>query len=113
MGIPTFVGAPATSAAAVEGARVGAVVCDPADVERMAGLFEDLWRDGARAWPPCPGPISYDGIAVQGDRLLRNGHAPASAGASGYGARALPPTVRATVIRPPQPLRSRPTGSTR
>src|SRR6266516_2920338 len=73
MGIPTLVVAPATSAAAV--------ACDPADVEGMAGLFEDLWRDGARAWPPCRVPISYDGIAIQVDRLLLNGHAPASAGA--------------------------------
>src|SRR5207253_8645437 len=106
MGIPTLVVAPATSAAAVEGARVGAVVCDPADVERMASLFEDLWRDGARAWPPCRVPISYDGIAVQVDRLLRNGHAPASAGASGYGGGSLPLTVCEPVIAPLQPIRS-------
>src|SRR5256886_17248776 len=106
MGIPTFVGAPATSAAAVEGARVGAVVCDPADVERMASLFEDLWRDGARAWPPCRVPISYDGIAVQVDRLLRNGHAPASAGAR-VGGGALPLTVFEPVDATLQPIRSR------
>ena len=95
MGIPTLVVAPATSAAAVEGRRVGAVACDPADVEGMARLFEDLWRDGARAWRPCRVPISYDRIAGQVDRLLRNGHAPA-AGAQ----------VTAGVIAPLQPLRS-------
>src|SRR5437764_583689 len=105
MGIPTLVVAPATSAAAVEGARVGAVVCDPADVERMAGLFEDLWRDGARAWPPCRVPISYDGIAVPVDRLLRNGHAPASAGTR-VGGGSLPLTVCEPVIAPLQPIRS-------
>ena len=106
MGIPTLVVAPATSAAAVEGARVGAVVCDPADVERMAGLFEDLWRDGARAWPPCRVPISYDGIAVQVDRLLRDGHAPASAGARVTAGGSLPLTVCEPVIAPLQPIRS-------
>ncbi len=72
MGIPTLVVAPATSAAAIEATRVGAVACDPADIEGMAGLLERLWDTGSRPWPRCRVPITYDAIAVQVDRLLRN-----------------------------------------
>src|SRR5207244_5152492 len=49
MGIPTLVVAPAGSASAVEGKRVGAVVCDSDDVDGIACLLERLWRDGGRA----------------------------------------------------------------
>jgi hypothetical protein len=72
MGVPTLVVAPADSAAAAEGKRVGAVVCDSGDVEGMASLLENLWRDGSRAWPPCPVPITYEEIAVRMDRLFRS-----------------------------------------
>lgn len=83
MGIPTLVVAPAHSAAAVEGKRVGAVVCDPADVEGIAGLLGQVWRDGSQPWPRCPVPISYEGIAVQVDRLLCNGLPAARSAAHG------------------------------
>jgi glycosyltransferase involved in cell wall biosynthesis len=72
MGIPTLVVAPAGSAAAVEGERVGAVVRDGADVEGMACLLERLWRDGSRE-PSCPVPITYEAIAPLVDQLLQGG----------------------------------------
>jgi Glycosyltransferase Family 4/Glycosyl transferases group 1 len=70
MGIPTLVVAPAGSAAAVEGNRIGAVVRDSADVEGIACLLEQLWRDGVRERSPCPVPITYDAIACLVDQVL-------------------------------------------
>lgn len=62
MGIPTLVLAPLDSASAVEGARVGAMVRDGADVEGIASLLERLWLDGPRE-RPCRVPITYEAIA--------------------------------------------------
>lgn len=70
MGVPTLVVAPADSAAAVEGTRLGAVVCDSGDVDGIARVLEQLWRDGARERPPCAVPITYDAIASLVDRVL-------------------------------------------
>ncbi len=70
MGIPTLVVAPADSAAGVEGGRVGAVVRDPADVEGIACLLEQLWRDDARRQTLCPVSITYEEIAPLVDQLL-------------------------------------------
>jgi glycosyltransferase involved in cell wall biosynthesis len=70
MGIPTLVVAPADSAAGVEGGRVGAVVRDPADVEGIACLLEQLWRDDSRRRSACPVPITYETIAPLVDQLL-------------------------------------------
>ena len=96
MGITTLVLAPANSAAAVEAKRVGALVCDTANVEGMASLLEHVWRDGAEGGGPrCPVPISYEGIAVQVDRLFRNGLPPAAVGApTSAGARGTPGALR-------------------
>jgi hypothetical protein len=70
MGIATLVVAPAGSAAAVEGARVGAVVRDGADIEGIADVLERLWHNGSREQSPCPAPITYEAIAPLVDRLL-------------------------------------------
>jgi glycosyltransferase involved in cell wall biosynthesis len=70
IGIPTLVIAPANSAAGIEGKRVGAVVRDADDVEGMVGVLEQLWRDGSRDRLRCPVPITYEGIALDVDRLL-------------------------------------------
>jgi hypothetical protein len=72
MGIPTLVVAPADSAAGVEGNRVGAVVRDSADVEGIACVLEQLWRDDSRRRSPCPVPITYEAIAPQVDKVLRD-----------------------------------------
>jgi len=71
MGIPTLVVAGADSAAAVEGARLGAVVCDPADVAGIACVLERFWRHDSRVRAPCPVPITYQAIAPLVDELLR------------------------------------------
>ncbi len=71
MRIPTLVVAGADSAAAGEGARLGAVVRDPADVEGIAGVLEQLWQDGAGRRSPGSVPITYEAIAPLVDELLR------------------------------------------
>jgi len=71
MGLPTLVVAEVDSAAGVEGSRLGATVHDPADVEGIAGVLEQLWRGDARPRSPCPLPITYEGIAPLVDELLR------------------------------------------
>jgi glycosyltransferase involved in cell wall biosynthesis len=70
MGIPTLVVAPADSAAGLEGARLGALVRDPADVEGIAGVLEQVWREDAQPRSPCPVPITYEAIAPLVDQLL-------------------------------------------
>ena len=70
MGIPTLVVAPADSAAAVEGHRLGVAVRDSADVDGIACVLERLWRDGARERSPCLVPITYDAIARLVDQVL-------------------------------------------
>ena len=70
MGIPTLVVAPAGSAAAVEGERVGAVVRDAADIEGIACVLERLWRDGSQE-RLCPVPITYEAIAPMVDKVLQ------------------------------------------
>lgn len=79
MRIPTLVVAPADSAAAVEGTRIGAVVRDSDDVEGIAGVLEQLWRDGLRGRSPCPVSITYEAIApLLVDHLLRDTWRPAT-----------------------------------
>lgn len=80
LGIPTLVVAPPDSAAGVEGERVGAMVRDAADVEGIAGLLEQVWRDGAPGRSPCPVPITYDAIAPLVDGLFRGFLTPSSPG---------------------------------
>jgi len=71
MGIPTLVLAPAGSAASVEGHRVGAQVCESADVPAIARVLEQLWKDGSGLRSPCPVPITYEAIAPVVDKLFR------------------------------------------
>jgi glycosyltransferase involved in cell wall biosynthesis len=72
MGLPTLVVAPAGSATAVEGNRVGAVVRDSDDVEGIAGALEHAWRNGSRQSPPPGVAITYEAIAPLVDRFLRD-----------------------------------------
>ena len=71
MGVGTLVVAPASSAAAVEGSRVGAIVRDPDDIDGIAGVLAHLWRDAAAERSSCPVPITYEAIAPLVDDLLR------------------------------------------
>jgi glycosyltransferase involved in cell wall biosynthesis len=70
MGIPTLVVAPAASASALEGKRIGAVVRDADDVEGIACLLEHFWRNGPPERAPCPAAITYGALAPLVDRLL-------------------------------------------
>jgi len=70
MGVPTLVVAPPDSATAAEGCRIGAVVRDSDDVEGIAGVFEQSWRNGSRTPPPPLGSITYPAIARLVDQLL-------------------------------------------
>src|SRR5438094_820257 len=79
MGVPTLVVAPAGSAAAVEGTRLGAVVRDSGDVEGIACVLERLWQDGSPERSSCPVPITYDAIALLVDQVLGMSLPPASA----------------------------------
>lgn len=78
MGIPTLVVAPVVSATGMEGNRIGAVVRDSDDVEGIACLLEQVWRNGSRERAPCPVPITYGAIAPLVDRLLLGDAEPAS-----------------------------------
>jgi hypothetical protein len=71
MGIPTLVVAGAGSAAAVEGNRLGAAVRDPADVDGIVQVLEEVWRDNSGRRSPCVVPITYEAIAPLVDQLLR------------------------------------------
>ena len=71
MGIPTLVVAPAASAAGVEGNRLGALVRESGDVEGIAGVLEQLWREDSRQRSSCPVPITYEAIAPLVDKLFR------------------------------------------
>ena len=71
MGIPTLVVAEPGSAAGIEGTRLGAAVCDPTDVEGIARVLQQVWRDGSGRRLPCPVPITYEAIAPLMDELLR------------------------------------------
>ena len=71
MGVPTLVVAPAASAAGVEGNRLGALVRESGDVEGIAGVLEQLWRDDSRQRSSCPVPITYEAIAPLVDKLFR------------------------------------------
>jgi hypothetical protein len=71
MGIPTLVVAAPGSAAGLEGNFLGAEVRDSEDVEGIACVLEHLWRNDSQHRAPCPMPITYDVIAGQVDRVLR------------------------------------------
>jgi len=71
LGVATLVVAPAGSAAALEGSRVGAIVRDPDDIDGIAGVLAQLWRDAAAERSSCPVPITYEAIAPLVDDLLR------------------------------------------
>jgi glycosyltransferase involved in cell wall biosynthesis len=80
MGIPTLVVAPAGSAAGVEAHRVGAVVCDADDVQTMACVLEQVWRNGSGSRSPCPASVTYEAIASVVDTLFRTSAAPGDRG---------------------------------
>jgi hypothetical protein len=72
LGVPTLVIAEEASAAAREARRIGAMTLEGEDVAGMRSVIEDLLagRIPIRIEPKAP--ISYEALAVQMDRLLRD-----------------------------------------
>jgi glycosyltransferase involved in cell wall biosynthesis len=76
MRVPTLVIAEPSSAAAREGRRIGAIACDPTDLDGIRQLIERLWQHrGAAA--PAGGAVGYDVISGTMEALLE--------GNAGYG----------------------------
>ncbi len=75
LGVPTLVITEATSAAAREAARVGAVSCDNSDVEGIHALIHRLWQQ-RNPTSVTVDDIGYDAIAVQMEGVLLGGSEP-------------------------------------
>jgi glycosyltransferase involved in cell wall biosynthesis len=78
MGVPTLVLAEEGSAAEREAHRIGALACDPDDVEGMRTILERVWLNGISTAVPVSA-ISYETISGQIEALLRgtDGRSPA------------------------------------
>ncbi len=72
LGVPTLVIAEETSAAACEARRIGAMTLDGCDVEGLRALFEDMVTGRIPTTIPARTPVSYEELAFQMDRLLRD-----------------------------------------
>jgi glycosyltransferase involved in cell wall biosynthesis len=71
LGVPTVVIAEETSAAAREARRIGAMTFDVGDVDGLRLLMEDMLAGRIPTTMEARAPISYEELAVQMDRLLR------------------------------------------
>ena len=79
MGIPTLVIAEASSAAEREARRIGAIACDPEDIDEIVSTIRRIWQREAPMAEPLVA-IDYDTIADQMDLVLQ-GTASASSAA--------------------------------
>jgi glycosyl transferase family 4 len=70
MGIPTLVIADSGSASAREAQRVGAFVAAPDEVERIALIFEQLWKGPAYNPTGAAAPCDYQSLAPAVANLL-------------------------------------------
>ena len=70
MRIPTLVIAESSSAAASEARRIGAIACEPTDIDGIRNLIERLWQD-RDAVAPAAAAIGYDVISGQMEALLQ------------------------------------------
>ena len=77
MRVPTLVLAEASSAAAREGQRIGAIACDPSDVHGIRQLIERLW-DNRDAVAQNGAAVGYDVISGRMESLLLNPSSPDS-----------------------------------
>jgi hypothetical protein len=71
LGIPTLVIAEATSAAASEARRLGAMTLEANDVEAMQALLEDVLADRIPTTIAARAPVSYNDLGIRMDSLLR------------------------------------------
>jgi hypothetical protein len=76
LGLPTLVIAEALSAAAREARRIGAIACEPADIDGIAAVLRRLWRRAQPARIEPAAAIDYPTLASDMDRLLRKGDGP-------------------------------------
>jgi hypothetical protein len=72
LGVPTLVLAEERSTAAREARRIGAMTLDGRDVAGIRSLMEDLLAGRMPTGIAARTPISYEELAVQMDRLLRD-----------------------------------------
>jgi hypothetical protein len=72
LGIPTLVIAEATSAAAGEARRIGAMTVDGADVEGLRSVLEDMLAGRIPMKIEAKTPISYEHLAEEWDQFLRD-----------------------------------------
>ncbi len=73
LGVPTLVIAEESSAAASEARRIGAMTLEDADVDGLRSLLEDMLAGRIPIRVETRTPISYEALAVEMDRLLREG----------------------------------------
>jgi glycosyltransferase involved in cell wall biosynthesis len=71
LGIPTLVIAEAASAAASEARRIGAFTVDENDVDAIRAVLEDVLACRIPITIAARAPVSYEGLAIRMDRLLR------------------------------------------
>jgi glycosyltransferase involved in cell wall biosynthesis len=71
LGVPTLVIAEEASAAACEARRIGAMTLESGDVNGLRALMEDMLGGRMPTRVETSTPISYEELAIQMDRLLR------------------------------------------
>ena len=71
LGIPTLVIAEPTSAAASEALRIGAKTVDGSDENALRAVLEDLLDNRIPTTIAALAPVSYEGLAIRMDHLLR------------------------------------------
>lgn len=71
LGIPTLVIAEPTSAAASEARRIGAMTVDGDDEKALRAVLEDLLDSRIPVTIAARAPVSYEGLAIRMDHLLR------------------------------------------
>ena len=70
MGVPTLVIAEVSSAAEREARRIGAIACEPNDIDGIAATIQRIWQREAPQLEPLAA-IDYETIADQMDLVLR------------------------------------------
>jgi len=71
LGIPTLVIAESASAAASEALRIGAKTVDGRDEKALRAVLEDLLENRIPTTIAAQTPVSYEGLAIRMDHLLR------------------------------------------
>ena len=71
LGVPTLVIAESSSAAAGEARRIGAMTCEPDDIDGISQILQRLWLDRSLNISAKQAPIGYEVVARQMDGLLR------------------------------------------